>query len=579
MQKIWQLLPEIDEKSKKNYKELGEIIAQLLFNRNLLKKKEIEEFFSKDYEGLIHDPFSFLRMDEATELIISNIKKQNLIYIYGDYDADGVTASSLLYDALSLLGAKVKVYLPDRVTEGYGMNKAAIDYIRNEGAKLIITVDCGIRDKDNAIYANMLGMELIITDHHMPPEDKAKFPQCIVIDALSKKEKYPFKFLAGVGISYKLSCALIEKSKWPEDKKKKIKDSLLDLVAIGTVADTVPLLGENRILVKKGLVVLNKTRRKGLIELIKVSKLDENKNLDSWNIGFQLGPRINAAGRMDHANTAFKLLVTADREEAAKIAVSLNLKNIDRQKLTDDIFAQVDKQAQKQINEKIIIGLCQIDENELDDVWNEGVIGLVAGKICEKYYLPVLVVTITENCYKGSGRSVPELDLINLIEQTKEYLDKFGGHPAACGFSLKKENFTDFAKKIRELAEAKLGSTELIPKIVIEGKLDFKEINLDLVKKIDEFAPFGKDNDKPKFVTYGVKVFDKINMGAAGQHLKLKLKSADSGVLNAIGFGQTERWNELRIGDTIDIVYYLDINEFNGYSNVQLKIIDIKINK
>lgn len=575
MQRIWEILPEINKTDRNSYKDFNQIVAQLLFNRGLKQQEDIKNFFSNDHEQQFHDPFLYVKMSEAADLIIEHIKKQNLIYIYGDYDADGVTASSLLFDVLSLLKAKVKVYLPDRVSEGYGMNEKAIDIIVSEGAKLIVTVDCGIRDHDNVKYAKQKGLEVIITDHHTPPPDVTRYPDCLIIDAQTQNESYPFKYLAGVGVSLKLASALISKSKLLSDDKNKVIDSLYDLVAVGTIADMVPLQGENRALIKKGLAVLNKTKRRGLLELKKVSGLD-NKVLDAWNVGFQIGPRINAAGRMDHANTAFELLTTKNKEEAAALAMNLNGKNIERQQLTDEIFNQVDEQVTKQSKtEKILIGLCEIEAEDVADIWNEGVIGLVAGKICEKYYLPTLVITQTEEGYKGSGRSVPEIDLIEIIEKTKDLLDKYGGHPGACGFSLPKENFDKWQAELRELAVVKLKGKKLVPKIIIESELKFSDINQDLIKKIEEFAPFGKDNEKPKFVSYGVKIADKINMGLTGQHLKLKLTDG-ANIFSAIGFSQTEKWSHLRIGDAIDIVYYIEINEFNGRSEVQLKILDIK---
>lgn len=576
MQKDWQLLPKISDDFIKNNSGYSEVLLQLLYNRQIRNIEAIKLFFREDYELLFHDPFLFRNMAAAVDLIIKNVKEQNLIYIYGDYDADGVTATALLYDILALFKAKVKVYLPDRVSEGYGLNKAAVDLIHKDGTKLIITVDCGIRDKGLVEYAKSLGMETIITDHHMPPENEDDCPQCLVINAQLKNEKYPDRNLAGVGVSFKLAEAIIRKSKLDESKKNKITESLLDLVAIGTITDVVSLLGENRILVKKGLEVLNKTKRKGLVELIKVASLNENKALDSWNIGFQLGPRINAAGRMDHANTAFKLMITKNKDEAELLADNLNEKNKERQRLTDEIFLEVDRQAVEQNGEKVIIGVCQVNDDEVADIWNEGVIGLVAGKICEKYYLPTLVITKAEDGYKGSGRSIPELDLIKIIEQAAKFLEKYGGHPGACGFTLKKTNFKNFSKKIRELAEEELTKVNLQPKTIMDCELNFSQINTELVQDIEKLAPFGKDNERPKFVTHNVRIADIINMGFNAQHVKLKLKSDNSKIINAIGFGQADKWNYLRINDAIDIAYYIEINEFNGYRDVQLKILDIK---
>ncbi|MCX6796505.1 MAG: single-stranded-DNA-specific exonuclease RecJ [Candidatus Falkowbacteria bacterium] len=576
MQKSWHLLPKIEDSLRPNYAGFPPVIAQLLFNRGLKAKKEIEDFFSSSEEAKLFDPFLFTDMEQASAMIIKHIQAQDKIMVYGDYDADGVTASALLWETLNTLKAQVDVYLPDRVTEGYGLNRKAIDFCQTQGVKLIITVDCGIRDKDNVAYAASQGIEVIITDHHLPPEDESNYPDCLIINPQTKNNTYPDKNLAGVGVAFKLAEALVKKSKLSNDKKEKIISHALDLVAIGTIADIVSLLGENRNLVKKGLAALNKTKRIGLIELIKTARLEENKNLDAGNIGYQIAPRINAAGRMEHANSAFKLLVAKDQTEAQALAQGLNEQNTERQRLTDEIFIEVDRQAAKQAEEKIIIGLCQLDDEEISEIWNEGLIGLVAGKICEKYYCPTFVITAAADGYKGSGRSIPELNIIKVIEKTAQFLERYGGHPGACGFNLKKENLNKFLAAVRQEVAVELGEARLQPQLSIESELGLEEVNLELAEKIETFAPFGRDNERPRFISRNVRVIDITNLGQNSQHLKLRLQSQQSGFINALGFGQTEKWNHLRTNDLIDIVYYIDINNFNNRQEVQLKIIDIK---
>lgn len=581
-QKNWQVLPKINDNTSppapllKRRGEYSEVVLQLLFNRGIISADDIEEFLSSDYEKYSHDPFLFLQMNEAVDLIIKHIKDGNKIIIYGDYDADGVTASALLFEILTMLKAKTEVYIPDRVSEGYGLNNSAIDQLIGDGAKLIITVDGGIRNKQEVDYAKRKGIDIIITDHHVGPDDKKDLPNCLIINPVLKHEEYPFKYLAGVGVAFKLAKAITSKSKLNKDIKQKLEEQVLDLAAIGTVADCVRLTGENRIMVKQGLESLNKTKRMGLLELIKVAQINENKKLKAWNIGFQIAPRLNAAGRMGHANTAFELLTTKNQDEAITLARRLNDRNIERQKNTEEIFNEVEQQINIKSDDKIIIGVCPLG-NTKDEIWNEGIVGLVAGRICEKYYLPTLVITKTKDGYKGSGRSIDEFDLIDAVKDCGEFLDKYGGHPAACGFSLTPKNMDGFAEKIKRIATEKLAGLDLMPKIKIEMEIGLDEIDEKIITDIELFAPFGQRNEKPKFMSRGVSIVDIITMGIDGKHIKLKVKNSTSGIINALGFSQAEKWQDLRIGDKIDIVYYAEINEFNGIRDVQLKIIDIKL--
>lgn len=558
------------EKIKKENQDINKIILQILFNRGLCQKDEIDYFLNSEYKKNISDPFLFSHMQSAVELIIEHIKNKNKIYIYGDYDADGVTSAAVLYETLSILKARMEIYIPDRVTEGYGLNLKAIDEISGSGAKLIITVDGGIRNKEEVAYAQALGLDIIITDHHVPPR-KENLPQCLIINPLAESENYPFKKLAGVGVAFQLARALILRSTLNDEIKEKLEENILDLAAIGTVADCVSLLGENRLLVKKGLEILNKKKRTGILELIKAAELNLDKEMDVWNIGFQIGPRLNAAGRMDHANTAFELLVTKDTAEAGVLAKNLNEKNTDRQRFTEDILKEVEKQIKE--NDKIIIGICPAG----DDIWQEGVIGLVAGRLSEKYYKPALVITRTDEGYKGSGRSIAEFNIIEAITECAELLDKFGGHPSACGFSFFEKNLAIFIERMKKIAEEKLNNIDLRPKIIIDCEIELDEISEELALEIKRLAPFGEDNDRPKFISKNLQIMDIIKIGLSGQHLKLKLKTDNSNFFSALGFWQAEKWDGLRIGDTIDIVYNIDLNEFNGRREAQMKIIDIKI--
>jgi len=596
--KEWRLLPKIKNEDLKIYPTINPIFLQLLFNRGLKSEAEIKTFlngelasqlakpFSAEADYAFYDPFLFKDMTVAVDMIIKHIKQGSPIVVYGDYDADGVTSSVILLETLKLLHAKVEVYLPDRVSEGYGLNKMAINQILEAGFKLIITVDNGIRNKEEVDYAKSKGLEVIITDHHVLPETESDLPNCPIINSADKRNNYPCPFLAGVGVSFKLISALLFKSNLPDSQKQLIAEKSLDLVAVGTIADMVSLLSENRLLVKKGLEILNENRRLGLKELVNSSKFNVDKKLEAWNVGWQIAPRLNAASRLSHANTAFALLTTTDENEAKELAEELNRRNASRQEITKEIIDQVEKQIDPENLPDIIIGLAGEDE-----VWNEGVIGLVAGKITEKYYRPTLIITrLIEAAefdpqkkklipkkvsFKGSGRSIPELDLIAIIEDCAEDLDKYGGHPMACGFSINsEENLERFKNKIKNLVSEKLAGENLVPKMEIEAELKTTDINLQLAEDINQLAPFGQNNQQPKLVSYNLIIEDIAFMGFESQHIKLRVSG-----FWALAFGSAEQYKHLRVGDKIDLAYYLEINEFNGRREAQLKIIDLKISK
>lgn len=573
--KKWQIKDKMPQNFEQDFSDINPIVLQILFNRHITKKSDIKAFLYGEFDKDSYAPENFNQMEAAIELIIKYIKANKKITIYGDYDADGVTSSALLYEILTLFKAKVDIYIPDRVSEGYGLNFNAIEAIAGQGTSLIITVDGGIRSGAEVEAARKLDLEVIVTDHHLPPEDKAELPDCIIINPALAEEKYPFKKLSGVGVAFKLAHALINKSKLKPDDKNRLINQIIDLAAIGTIADCVSVLGENRLIIKKGLEEINKTKRTGLLELIKVSGL-ENRKLEAWNIGWQIGPRLNAAGRMGNANTAYELLTTKDMSEAKVLASRLHSRNLDRQQDTEDIFKKVEANIDFSEEEKIIIGVCTRDASEGEEVWNEGVIGLVAGRLSNKYYRPALVITRTKEGYKGSGRSIPELNIVDALEDSKAYLDRYGGHAAACGFSMSDDKIDGFIENMRRYTSKKLEKIDLRPSINIDLEIDLENVNEDLVKKISELGPFGQDNEQPIFLSRKIKILDILYMGQEGQHIKLRVKSGDSDVISAVGFNQTEKWENVKIGDTIDMIYYLDINEFNGKTEPQMKIIDIK---
>jgi single-stranded-DNA-specific exonuclease len=565
MKKGWNVLSSAPQELFDKYPDIRPVVLQLLYNRGIVEEKQIQEFLDPEFDNS-HDPFLLKNMEAATDLIISHIKENSKIIIYGDYDADGITSASLLFNILKKLRADVDVYIPERITEGYGLNKKAIDGFAEQGAGLVITVDTGIRSRPEVDYARDKGMDVLVTDHHTPEEND--LPDCLVIDPHVSWEKYPFKHLAGVGVAFKLASALISKTKLRADEKEILIKSGLDLVAIGTVADCVPVTGENRILVNEGLKILNNSRRQGLIALIQASGLNsKNKRLQSWNIGFQLAPRLNASGRLGSTEDVVNLLVTRNRKEAEEIVDRLNQKNTERQRITEDIVASIEQRIDSgRIDSQGMI----VAVNEQEGEWSEGVVGLVAGRICEKYYKPTLVITKAENEFKGSGRSIKEFNLIKAITGCKDVLDKYGGHPAACGFSLSGNNLKAFTKKIKKIAEKQLQGIDLKPQINIDAEVDISNIDNDFVIEVEKMAPFGEGNPLPVFVSRNVLVKDITTMGADGKHIKFRFNG-----YWALAFGKAQQWKDFKIGDKVDIVYSVEFNNFNGNTQVQLKLWDI----
>ncbi len=601
MQKYWQINPVAPPEFFSSLPEIEPVIAQILWNRGLRSATAVRAFLSDALEPelsldltgnkdlVFYNPFLFRDMQAAVDIIIKHIKARNKIVVYGDYDADGVTAAVVLSEALKTLQATVDVYLPDRVSEGYGLNKSALDQIKEQGVSLVITVDNGIRNKDEVDYAHRLGLEVIITDHHVPPENRSDLPACPVIDPADAEDKYPWPFLAGVGVAFKLVCALLYQATLPAKQKFLIAERSLDLVAVGTIADMVSLLGENRFLVKRGLSILNQNRRLGLKALFQTAKIALDRPLEEWNVGWQLGPRLNAASRLGHANSAFALISAEDEVEARNLAQELNQRNLNRQQITEEIIKQMEAQIDKDNLPPLIIGVAQDGQS-----WNEGIVGLIAGKICDKYHRPTLVVAriieeeernqadtglkAAQLSFKGSGRSIEGFNLIAAIEECSEFLDKYGGHPMACGFSIENvENLNGFRDKLLVIAKKKLTPEILVPKLSLDSALSAREITLSLADSLTKLAPFGQNNPQPKFTSANLRVDDIVWMGKDRQHIKLRLAAANSQDIfsvGAIAFNAPDTFKDLQIGDIIDLAYYLEINEFNGRRELQLKIID-----
>lgn len=560
----WKIAEPIADEIKAKSSGINPVILQLLFNRGLSEAEEIEKFLHPRYEDL-HDPFLFSDMRKFVERIKAAKESAEKICIYGDYDSDGVCSAALLVAALRQVDLQnIEIYIPHREREGYGLNRAAIDYLVEQGVKLLITVDCGSSNVAEVKYAQNFGLDVMILDHH---EEPPELPQGVVafLNPHLKNEPYPFKNLAAAGVVFKAAQALWQSFNLPPGGEK----WLLDLVAIATVTDMVPLLGENRIFVKYGLKVLNKTRRPGLQSLIEVMRSAAGP-LGVYEIGFMIGPRLNAAGRLDHANTAYKLLTAASKDEALELAGSLNSTNIERQSETARILKEALIQVEPQLEHHRV--LVAMGEN-----WPVGLVGLVSGRITEKYNRPSLVATQTEKGLTGSGRSILGFNITEALSSARDLLERFGGHEGACGFTIKTGSSLEALQSaLDERAGQVLTEADLLKTLAIDAELPLAEIDFDLLAALADLEPYGMANPRPKFVAYAVRVADVSVVGKTGDHLRLRLEQGNV-TFGAIGFGLGAGWHGvLNPGDLIDIVFEPDINEWNGRKDIQLKIVDIK---
>ncbi len=565
---------ELREKKNNDYdqaalEKYGFVVLELLSSRGVCTAKERELFFDATYEK-ISGIENISGMSEAVERILLAKSKKERIAIFGDYDADGVTATALLFEALSSLGfSNLTYYIPDRQLEGYGMNKKALEFLANDGVNLIITVDSGITNVLEVELAKKMGMDVIITDHHHIPEI---IPSAVaVIDPHLENSGFTFSDLAGVGVAFKLAQNLYRKI-LPE-KSDQLK-WLLDLVAIGTVADCVQLLGENRILVKYGLVVLSKTRRIGLQEMFKVGKIEisEDNFPDTQKISFQIAPRINAAGRMDHASVSYKLIMEKNQINARMMALDVEKKNQERQKITTEIMKEIETIAVRDFSDKHFIFVSSSH-------WPVGILGLVAGKVAEKFGKPIVVFQEQETVFVGSLRSIPEVNIIEKIESCSELLSKFGGHSQASGVSLARENVLPFCEKMTKLIEAEMKNKEIVPRIAIDLEIYAKQIDWNFLEQLKKMEPFGMGNKEPVFLLRKMQIVDMRTVGNGNKHLKLMLKSpkGDDKVFDAIGFKLGEEFAYLKKGDIVDIAFNLAQDEWNGSKKIQLKLIDLRL--
>lgn len=583
VQKKWEVLPQPPTEFLEQFPELPTTVAHLLYHRNIRTQEAIDEFLNPDYSSDIHDPYLFNDMKKTVGRIFQAIKNNERIIVHGDYDADGVAASTILVSTIQALGGtNVDVFLPHRETDGYGLNTNTIDILKDEDTKLIITCDCGISNVTEVKYANKKNIDVIITDHHAIPETLP--PAFSIIHPKVPGETYPYKDLAGGGVAFKLMQGLLKKHAETHDilangKKHEMHEKwLLDMVAIASVADMVPLIGESRTLTKYGLIVLNKAQRIGMKKLLQEAGFIEDggektKEITTSTIGFQIGPRINAAGRINHANVAYKLMMETDEIEAAKLAKELNQNNIDRQAMTKDLTKQSIEQIKENADSPVVF--------ILGEEWSTGLVGLIASRLKEKYYKPSIVMALNNGEITGSGRSITGFNIIECFQEMPEYFTKFGGHPMACGFTLADPGkLEDFKSILNQKFIEKTKDVDISPCINIDAELSLSNIDWDLYDTLEKFRPFGMANETPKYLLQNVEVVDIVSMGKENNHIRVMIKEGDS-TKKAIGWqfcnGNDPNWCEtLNIGDNIDIVCEIDVNEWNGNRELQLMIVDLK---
>ncbi len=560
----WQVAPTVQTKVKQKFSHIHPIVLQVLYNRGIIKPADVQAFLEGRYLGNT-DPFLLQDMDKAVDRIQQAILDDERIVIYGDFDADGVTSTVLLTEALRGLGlsrTQVQPYIPDRVDEGYGLNLEAITKLRKERqADLVITVDCGIRSVKEVEHANELGMDIIITDHHsLGPKLP---PAMAIINPKRPDSQYPDNMLAGVGIAFKLAQAVAQAM--PKQVQFDEK-SLLDLVALGTVADLAPLLGENRQLVIDGLRVLNQAKRPGIAALANVSRIQPGA-LTAESIGFALGPRINAAGRIEHAYTAARLLAANNSMTAANLANKLNELNRRRQQLTTDLTEKAETMID--VDTPIII--------VADDSFLPGVVGLVASRLSDKYYRPAIVLEKGEEESRASCRSIPEFHITEALDKVADLLERHGGHAQAAGFTVRNENLPALTDRLEQIAQERLVGKELRPVISIDMELDLNEIDWALQENLTQLEPTGYANASPIFLSKGIEVNSHRVVGQDGAHLKLSLisgREVNAKILSAIAFRQGA-WAD-HMPQMIDVVYTIGVNEWNGRRDLQLMIEDLR---
>ncbi len=563
--KRWQSAPTAPRALFERFPALNPLTVQVLYNRGLTEQDDVRAFL----EGKVKapdTPFQMRDVESAVTLIRRAVRQRDPIAIYGDYDADGITALALLVHVLEALGAQVYPYIPDREDEGYGLNREAIRMLYQRGARLLLTVDCGIRSLEEVALARKLGMTVVVTDHHhlgtaLPGADA-------VINPRRPDNDYPFKDFAGVGVAFKLAQGLLRVNKrapLPTTREELSEDDLLDLVAVGTVADMVPLLGENHVLVRRGLEVINAGRRPGLAALMETLNVLPG-SVKASTIGYVLAPRLNAAGRLGNPLTAFRLLIAEDLAEAMPIASELEKLNRQRQELTRYVEERARTLVLETDGDRPILFAVGSD-------FPAGIVGLAAGRLSEEFYRPAIVVEKGKEYSKASARSIPEFHITEALDEVGDLLEQYGGHAAAAGFTVRTERLPQVQERLLALAEEKLADVKLTPSLLVDAEVPLYTLSWEEHDALERLAPFGYGNRRPVLVSRGLFVRHARAVGSEGRHLKLYVEDRSGKVWDAIAFRQGQ-WVG-RLPDLIDLAYYLDRNEWKGRVTLQLNVQDI----
>lgn len=562
--KRWQIAPRLSSEADRCLQEYPALLRQMLYNRGHTTQEAARIYLAAETPPGT-DPFGLLGMTAAADRLEWAIRRGESIAVYGDYDADGVTAAALLVQVLSARGAQARGYIPNRFDEGYGLNNEALENLHAEGAGLVVTVDCGIRSLAEADFARQLGLDLIISDHHHPAQE---LPQAVaIINPKQPNDLYPDKDLAGVGLAFKLAQALLRHGRKQEksDASMLSELELLDLVALGTVADLAPLVGENRSLVRAGLMTMRQPRRQGLLSLILCSGL-KTQSLTASDIAFVLGPRLNAAGRLDSALAAFTLLTTKDVFRAGQLAQLLDVQNRERQKITREIQAAAEQLALAESPDTLLLFAAHPD-------FNPGVVGLAASRLTDLYYRPAIVAQIGELYTRGSCRSIPEFHITEALDRCGQLLEHHGGHAAAAGFTVRNEKLPDLVEQLQSLASEQLSPLDLRPTLNADAEIPLAELKPEILEYLDWLQPTGYGNHQAAFVSRGLSVKSARAVGKESAHLKLAV--TDGWITyDAIAFRQAH-WLD-NMPQAVDILYTFEKNEYNGRHSLQLNVRDLK---
>lgn len=540
--------------------DVSPIVARVLFNRGMQTVDQIREFLNPCLEEL-HDPFLLPDMEPAATRLAAAVRGHERICVHGDYDVDGVTGAALLVRALRALGGTVEYRLPHRKHDGYDIKVATVQELAANGVQLIVTCDCGINAVDAVERANELGIDVIITDHHMP--GPALPPAVAVVDPKRADAHYPFPDLAGVGVAYKLAQAVVRRL---DSNEESFRAHFVDLVTLGTVADVVPLVGENRAFVKHGLMAVSASRKVGIRTMLSVSNLT-SKPLSAYYVAFVLAPRINAVGRMDDATKALELLLTSDEHQANLLAAEMERHNTDRKAEQERIMLEAIEQVEAKDLERTRVLVLAAEG------WNTGVVGIAAGKIADIFGRPAILLSRDEQCGVacGSARSVEGFNLLEGLRYCDPLLDRYGGHTAAAGVSLPLANLDAFEKSINDYAAEMLPVEELVARITMDAELDTADVTHALADSIASLEPFGMGNPEPLFMSRAVHVVDRKRVGD-GSHLRLQVRGKTGAPISCIGFGLGDMESTVALGSAVDLCYSIRLNTFNGVESVQLMV-------